>query len=96
MDEKQFVEPTGAQGECCEKNTEMLVFLKRRMEIRSKMSEMRKAGEEFNMKQKIFMTIIQIRFVKNNVKMIIIDFNACLVNFNLWFVHEYFTYKLLL
>lgn len=42
------------------------------------------------------MTIIQIRFVKNNVKMIIIDFNACLVNFNLWFVHEYFTYKLLL
>lgn len=36
------------------------------------------------------MTIIQIRFVKNNVKMIIIDFNACLVNFNLWFVHEYF------
>lgn len=50
MDEKQFVEPTGAQGECCEKNIEMLVFLKRRMEIKSKMSEMRKAGEEFNMK----------------------------------------------
>lgn len=50
LDEKQFVEPTGAQGECCEKNIEMLVFLKRRMEIKSKMSEMRKAGEEFNMK----------------------------------------------
>lgn len=96
LDEKQFVEPTGAQGECCEKNIEMLVFLKRRMEIRSKMSEMRKAGNKFNIKYNILMTIIQRRFVENNVKMIIIDFNACLVNFNLWFVHEYFTYKLLL